>query len=1808
MSVTSSLPERRSSIGTRRSLLIVLAAIACTATPLSAQHVTDALRYVPNRGQIVDAHGAHHREILYSAASPGLRAYVGATGVSYVLYRLEPDTSNHSVTVADHLRILPHLQQQIDLVGDPEKLRVVGHRVDVRFVGANQNPRVEESEPAPDFVNIYRGSDLRLTRIPRFGRVVLRNVWPRIDLVLKSQGAWMKYEFVVHPGGDPSDIVLAYDGANELEVGADGELRVSTSVGELRDGVPVAWQSAFTNVLTPDTIATSFAVANNLVRFVVGEYDRTKELVIDPTLVWSTYYGGSNNDYSYGWGGGWGWGGLGQGMSVDPSGNVYTAGGTFSTDFPVTTGAFSSSLSGLLDAYIVSFTSNGTRRWATYMGGTNHDYCNGLDASSEGFLVVAGTTTSTDFPVTPGAFQSSLRGSYDAIIARFDTAGTLVWSTYFGGSYLDWGGPIALDRYGHIALGGSTLGGSVNDFPVTFGTFQSPNTYDMWVARFDTNGNRNWATYVGGGAQDWGGGVDVDSSGRIVISGTTYSSNFPTTSGTIQPSWSPGAGDTYQAALALFDSSGTLVWGTYFGGSSYDWMNNAVFDARGYIYSGGGTYSPDLPTSASSIQQNLNSGSIYDLYLLRLKPNGTLSWCTYYGGTGWEYPSAMSIAPNGHLYATGYTASADLLRSGNSYQATIGGLYDAFTLEVDSLGRLIWDSYLGSSQYDYGTGITGDGSGSVYVSGYTNGTNFPVRNAFQPSLNQNSGSPSQYWDAFISRFCNTLYPVVSAEGPTSFCDGDSVVIEGPGGYDSYRWSPNNEASRSIVVRRAGNYSVFVTDAAGCSGNSDTARIVVHQLPRPVIQVIGDLTFCQGDSVVFRVRYPGARGYLWSTGSVSDSVVIKNSGTYAVEVTDSNGCVGLAPSQTVVVRPRPQPAVISPRGPVYVCADSTATISIDTSFYRVEWNTGETTHGITVGPGAYWARVYNSVNCSNRSDTVVVIERPRPSVTISPRGPILMCQGDSVRLDAGGGYARYKWSTGDTTRSIMCRTEGTYTVSIIDSNGCPATSTAVRITEYGIAAPSIVVLGKRAICSGDSVQLDGGIGLYKGYRWSTGDTTPRIWVRKSGRYTVTVTTFDGCNAGSASEDITVVARPNVSIAGPVEICTGSEGTYSVDAKPGLKYEWTQTGGVFVGPSNGPTATIAWNTSGSGTVTVKVTNSTTGCDSSVTVGVVIGNTLRPNISYQRDIVCPGDSVELDAGAGYTEYDWSNGATSRTIWGKPGGTYRVTVRNAAGCGGTSAPITLREATPPTPTIVAGGSLSLCMGDSVTLDAGAGYASYLWSDGSIDRVLVVHDAGRFSVEVVDTNGCRGLSAPVDVIVNPKPRPDIAGPVEVCRNSISTYSTTRHSGSAYSWRVSGGTIQSGQGTDQIVVQWGAAGGGTVDVEESSSAGCIGNSAQLTVTVGTQLRPTVTPSGSIGFCPGDSVILDAGGGYATYAWSTGDTTRTLVVRVPGQFFVAVTDGAGCSGRSSDVTVNAWPTPIPVIRALGPTTFVQGDSVVLEVDLPYAAYRWSNGRTTRRITVKTNGTYAIEVTDSNGCSGTSVGHILITVITPTNDTADVRLSIARVIASPGDVVTVPIRMSETKLATSGVTRVRGNVTFNSSLLYPRGATSAGSIRGGERIVPIDVQLTSPTTGSDLVQLEFTALLGNDDRTVIGIEDVEFIGGVVRLQVDSGEFRLDGLCRDGGTRLVNTDGAFGIKAIRPNPASDVMEVEYEVVEDGPARIHLTDLLGKTTIPVMVADLRHGRYLVTVPVRSISTGTYALTLSSGHSRVTQFVQVSR
>ena len=411
----------------------------------------------------------------------------------------------------------------------------------IRLEHANGNAEVSGIDELAGKGNYFIGNDPAKWQrnIPTFGGVKYRQVYSGVDLVYYGNQRQLEYDFVLAPEADPRQIELSFAGAKRLRLDADGNLIVSIAGGEVIEHKPVIYQDI-------DGMRRRVAGGYELrkdhtVGFELADYDDHRSLTIDPSLVYSTYLGGSSDDF-------------GRGIAVDSSGNAYLTGNTASINFPVTAGAFQTASGGIYDAFVSKLNSGGSALvYSTYLGGSNYDLGYGIAVDSAGNAYVTGNSHSSDFPTTAGAFQTALSGTAgDAFISKLNSSGSaLVYSTYLGGSSSnDIGYGIAVDSAGNAYVTGYSIS---NDFPTTAGAFQSTfgGGFDGFVSKLNSGGSALvYSTYLGGGSYDLGYGIAVDSSGNAYVTGYTASSDFPTTAGAFQTA-SGGGYDAFVAKLQL---------------------------------------------------------------------------------------------------------------------------------------------------------------------------------------------------------------------------------------------------------------------------------------------------------------------------------------------------------------------------------------------------------------------------------------------------------------------------------------------------------------------------------------------------------------------------------------------------------------------------------------------------------------------------------------------------------------------------------------------------------------------------------------------------------------------------------------------------------------------------------------------------------------------------------------------------------------------------------------------------------------------------------------------------------------------------------------------------------------------------------------------------------------------------------------------------------------------------------------------------------------------------------------------------------
>ncbi len=604
------------------------------------------------------------------------------------------------------------------------------------------------------------------------------------------------------------------------------------AIGIAVDGIGNAYVTGYTE-------STDFHTSHPFQAINSGEYDAflSKINVAGNVLLLSTYFGGEYNDAAYS-------------IALDARGGVLVAGGTYSIDFP-TLNAFQPDYSGDCDAFILKFDEEGSGlHYATYVGGGGDDEGQAISLDAIGNVYVTGYTYSTDFPTSAGSFQDTFAGERDVFVLKLNADGSsLIYSTYIGGEWDENGIDIAVDDLGNAYVTGYT---NSTDFPVS-NPLQAANRgyYDAFVLKLNPSGNGLlYSTYVGGLDSDAAYSIDFDEDGNVFVTGYTYSRDFPIVLPSLQTIYA-GEGDAF--VLKVDPTGNSLVYSTFIGGKGDDVGSSIAVDAMGNAYIAGYTNSTDFPIANplqalyggayDAIILKLNptgtaliystfiggglddmgidiaiddignayvtgytnstdfptsdpfqavKGSMFDAFVLKLNAIGsTLIYSTFLGGSEDDIGYSIAIDESGNIYVTGYTFSVDF-PTATPLQPETGGDYDAFVLKLNAAGSmLIYSTYLGGSDSDFGLGIALGVDGYTYITGSTYSIDFPTT---IPLQSMNGG----YYDAFILKLGSFNVPSVPLD-PTAI-PGDGTVI--------LNWSvPTNNGGYPIdyyIVYRDGN--------------------------------------------------------------------------------------------------------------------------------------------------------------------------------------------------------------------------------------------------------------------------------------------------------------------------------------------------------------------------------------------------------------------------------------------------------------------------------------------------------------------------------------------------------------------------------------------------------------------------------------------------------------------------------------------------------------------------------------------------------------------------------------------------------------------------------------------------------------------------------------------------------------------------------------------------------------------------------------------------------------------------------------------
>jgi len=1015
--------------------LLSLSAMAKDATVTKGQGLQKPLSFIENKGQVVDEKNNPRYDVQYKLSAAGMNLYLG-NGKLYYQFRKSEGTK-------------------------PENMQITTYNVGVTLLGVNPKATVVAGDEQAYYENYYRSQNDAGFTAHSFNKVTYKNVYPNIDWVLYIKDNNVEYDFVVREGGDAGQIKLAYDGATHLSIDADGGIVAETPMGTVKERKPFAYETA-----SHKEVASNFKVSKNIVSFETAAHHGA--LTIDPYLLWSTYFGGANEDvatavkettggntfvggftasaglgngagiFQTTYGGGaydafvseygntglrtfttyFGGTGIDEGtcLALDNTGanpNVYLAGYTNSTPPApptagslATTGAHQTTNAGGYDGFLIKFSNTGARTWCTFFGGTGNDYIYGVACDAGNNVYITGQTASATGVATAGTHQTALSGPTDAFVAKFSSLGILSWSTYYGGTAQEQGLAITCDASSNVIVGGQT--NSVVNVATT-GAFQTvlDGTQDGFMAQFTTAGVLNWGTYYGGeGIQQINGVACNPTTKSIAIVGVTNSLTNISSAKAYQPVY---GGGTQDAFAAYFTTTGAEAWSTYFGGAATDYGQAVCFDLYNNIAIAGGSFSSNGIATAGEYQTAIAGD--YDAYVAKFNTLGQNIWGTYFGGPFYDYANGIACdMTNDELTIAGYTASTSGIATAGTQQTVFGGgTYDAF------IAKFKKDTLVAINQPYNDTLIC---AGSTYNVAYTVNSNFLVANTFKVQLSNAAGSFAA--PVTIGTVTSNVSGVIACTIPAATPTGTGYRIRVVASAPAFT-SPDDYFNIQILNR------LPHTTASGSTPVCAGADIYLYDTVGWVVTSyhwIGPAGSGAGGT-----GFSATTQNAINTGFSGTGVTAADAGTYSI-VTTHNGC----PNDTATVA-----IVVNKSLPPTPADSATATACAGSNLYL--FANPDTTAAVTYhwsGPNGFTSTLQNPViisataaatgkyfvvdtmqGCPSAIDSIsIVVNSVTPvSVHITASPGDTVCTGTLVSFTAtstsGGVNPAYQWVTGTT---------------------------------------------------------------------------------------------------------------------------------------------------------------------------------------------------------------------------------------------------------------------------------------------------------------------------------------------------------------------------------------------------------------------------------------------------------------------------------------------------------------------------------------------------------------------------------------------------------------------------------------------------------------------------------------------------------------------------------------------------------------------------------------------------------------------------
>lgn len=1171
-----------------KNLLLLIAILVAYQSFGQNQHT--APTFSENKGQIRNQHNEENREVLFLFQNGGMNIQLRNDGFSYDIFDLSQNKKTQGILV---------------------------NRIDIDFFGKEDNTEIIAENEVNYWTNYAKPHLNSSSHVKHYERIVYKNVYPNIDFIFKRDelSGTFKYDIVLHTGSDINDIQLSFKGFKGVTL-LNNELTLTTSIREVQEKIPFSFIKETNRAINIDFTLNHTGFNTAIIGFkTASQVQSTETLLIDPYpdlvwgkyigdslysetkgvitdrfgysyicgstqslnniatsgayqdsldpsllndaylmkfhkyggLIWSTYFGGEEEDIAHD-------------VYVDTSFNIFIAGTTFSTTGIIDSTGYQDTLAGNGDGFLAKFNANGELLWSTYFGGDNLDQALKLSTDYLENLYVAGETHSTSGIATPNSAQEFLQGDKDGFVAKFNPSGTLIWSSYIGGSGSDVANGIA---YGDTAI---YVVGETSSIDLTTDSTSHQaslnDSIDGFISKFNNSGQLVWQTYFGGENYDVLNSVKVLNN-NVYFVGTTLSDSSIVPALTQATNYQSTKGDTLDAFVGRMNNLGSLIWASYLGGDSVDLGQDLFFELDSNLFVVGTTFSDSLFALDSSAYQTINHG-MGDVFISKIERDGDFIWSTFYGGSEKEIAEAIGVYGNTSIYVVGSTQSdSSMILPQNEFYPNIfnsnkEGFFSKFNqgkstmpllISVNNPGQgMICDTCTATGPFvpNYicpgteimlttGGGDLGTDAEWVWYEGQCGnaqavGTGDTLIVTIYQTVTYfvRAESITNATDCISLTFLVAPYPQYNITTDSVLCTNEYLILSLSGASipnSSGMWTgPNNYTSDSLYANvgisndtLSGTYTVQFNDEFNCH-YSDSISISFAE--GPVVTSVINHNNCYGDlsgSIILFGDSLSTYNISWSNGVLdSNSIINLAQGWYNVEVISGNNCSYIDSFEVN----SPPSVLLDTVLFATDCLDSTGSVILilDTLFapYNLQINglaiTSDTASGLWYGN--HLIQITSSNGCIEEhtffidylnSVSINIVSAVNSTCPTAGNGQIM------VEGINGNPPYTYNWQPNNQTDSVIFQLEpGTYMVTILDSSGCEASDSVTILSDYNFEV-DLSYTNSSCLSPNGAINLSTEqSNLVESIVWSTGATSvlsvDSLW---AGSYELVVTDTLGC---------------------------------------------------------------------------------------------------------------------------------------------------------------------------------------------------------------------------------------------------------------------------------------------------------------------------------------------------------------------------------------------------------------------------------------------------------------------------------------------------------------------------------------------------------------------------------------------------------------------------------------------------------------------------------------------------------------------------